>query len=270
MEDIFISKESFTTTIGVITGDNTYLEIKGQGANIHGKRSSPNWGGYGKTTGENPVPTFIAPLKRTNDVVSASPGTLLADSETALPHFPGTPVPDARAPRGMLSLEAPTEVPGMVIPYTHIPVSRYYDLLRGIYVWDEFIHQLSTELVGFERRLEEQREASLVREKELLVPVRYLGSPCQVSLRWMEGKKSCSVVPPRSKRQHFLLQHKTTIAYLCFVLEQEVSPLTSGRHSRSSGPLNGGESCVSSTDSLPLSPSEIDDFKGRFSFILLR
>ncbi|KAJ4980076.1 hypothetical protein NE237_010856 [Protea cynaroides] len=92
---------------------------------------SPSPGGHRKATGEKP------------------------DSETALPHFPGTTVPDARAPRGMRSLEAPTEVPGMGIPYTHIPVSRYYDLLRGVYVRDEFIHQLSTELVGVERRLEE-------------------------------------------------------------------------------------------------------------------
>ncbi|KAJ4979127.1 hypothetical protein NE237_009907 [Protea cynaroides] len=128
--------------------------------------SSP--GRRGKATGENPGPTFIASLKRADDVVRTSPGTLLADSETALPHFPGTTVPDARAPRGMCSLEAPTEVPGMGIPYTHIPASRYYDLLRGVYVRDEFIHKLSTELVGVEHRLEEQREASLAREKELL------------------------------------------------------------------------------------------------------
>eukprot|EP00262_Sarcandra_glabra_P007356 TRINITY_DN20090_c0_g1_i1.p1 TRINITY_DN20090_c0_g1~~TRINITY_DN20090_c0_g1_i1.p1 ORF type:complete len:444 (-),score=46.34 TRINITY_DN20090_c0_g1_i1:413-1744(-) len=38
---------------------------------------------------------------------------------------------------------------------------------------------------------------------------------------------------------------------------QEVSPLTSGRLSHSSGPLNGG----SLTDSPPVSPSEIDDVK---------
>ncbi|KAL6970459.1 hypothetical protein U1Q18_030158 [Sarracenia purpurea var. burkii] len=39
---------------------------------------------------------------------------------------------------------------------------------------------------------------------------------------------------------------------------QEVSPRTSGRLSHSSGPLNGGHSCGSLTDSPPLSPSEID------------
>jgi len=38
--------------------------------------------------------------------------------------------------------------------------------------------------------------------------------------------------------------------------QQEVSPRTSGRLSHSSGPLNG-----SLTDSPPVSPSEIDDFK---------
>ncbi|KAK9287876.1 hypothetical protein L1049_016318 [Liquidambar formosana] len=42
---------------------------------------------------------------------------------------------------------------------------------------------------------------------------------------------------------------------------QEVSPRTSGRLSHSSGPLNGGQSCGSLTDSPPVSPSEIDDVK---------
>ncbi|KAL2324436.1 hypothetical protein Fmac_023494 [Flemingia macrophylla] len=42
---------------------------------------------------------------------------------------------------------------------------------------------------------------------------------------------------------------------------QEVSPRTSGRLSHSSGPLNGTQSCGSLTDSPPVSPSEIDDFK---------
>ncbi|KAG9451912.1 hypothetical protein H6P81_004816 [Aristolochia fimbriata] len=42
---------------------------------------------------------------------------------------------------------------------------------------------------------------------------------------------------------------------------QEVSPLTSGRLSHSSGPLNGGQSCGSLTDSPPVSPSEVDDVK---------
>ncbi|XP_068634488.1 VAN3-binding protein-like [Aristolochia californica] len=42
---------------------------------------------------------------------------------------------------------------------------------------------------------------------------------------------------------------------------QEVSPLTSGRISHSSGPLNGGQSCGSLTDSPPVSPSEVDDVK---------
>ncbi|KAF8401745.1 hypothetical protein HHK36_012691 [Tetracentron sinense] len=41
---------------------------------------------------------------------------------------------------------------------------------------------------------------------------------------------------------------------------QEVSPLTSGRLSHSSGPLNGG----SLTDSPPVSPSEMDDIKMQF------
>lgn len=41
----------------------------------------------------------------------------------------------------------------------------------------------------------------------------------------------------------------------------EVSPRTSGRLSHSSGPLNGGQSCGSLTDSPPVSPSEMDDFK---------
>uniref|UniRef100_A0A5B7A5L1 VAN3-binding protein n=1 Tax=Davidia involucrata TaxID=16924 RepID=A0A5B7A5L1_DAVIN len=43
--------------------------------------------------------------------------------------------------------------------------------------------------------------------------------------------------------------------------DQEVSPRTSGRLSHSSGPLNGGQSCGSLTDSPPVSPSEIDDVK---------
>ncbi|KAK6929914.1 VAN3-binding protein-like, auxin canalization domain, partial [Dillenia turbinata] len=42
---------------------------------------------------------------------------------------------------------------------------------------------------------------------------------------------------------------------------QEVSPRTSGRLSHSSGPLTGGQSCGSLTDSPPVSPSEIDDLK---------
>lgn len=44
---------------------------------------------------------------------------------------------------------------------------------------------------------------------------------------------------------------------------QEVSPRTSGRLSHSSGPLNGGQSCGSLSDSPPVSPSEIDDKFGR-------
>nr|DAD47933.1 TPA_asm: hypothetical protein HUJ06_017870 [Nelumbo nucifera] len=43
---------------------------------------------------------------------------------------------------------------------------------------------------------------------------------------------------------------------------QEVSPLTSGRLSHSSGPLTGNQSCGSLTDSPPVSPSDdIDDVK---------
>lgn len=42
---------------------------------------------------------------------------------------------------------------------------------------------------------------------------------------------------------------------------QDVSPRTSGRLSHSSGPLNGGQSCGSLSDSPPVSPSEIDDIK---------
>lgn len=47
---------------------------------------------------------------------------------------------------------------------------------------------------------------------------------------------------------------------------QEVSPLTSGRLSHSSGPLNGGS--LTETDSPPVSPSEeFDDVvKVRFAF----
>jgi len=45
--------------------------------------------------------------------------------------------------------------------------------------------------------------------------------------------------------------------------QQEVSPRTSGRLSHSSGPLNG-----SLTDSPPVSPSEIDDFKVTMSLPL--
>ncbi|KAL6008073.1 hypothetical protein ACLOJK_033579 [Asimina triloba] len=45
------------------------------------------------------------------------------------------------------------------------------------------------------------------------------------------------------------------------IMQQEVSPRTSGRLSHSSGPLNGGQSCGSLTDSPPVSPSEIDDPK---------
>ncbi|XP_073151771.1 VAN3-binding protein-like isoform X2 [Henckelia pumila] len=41
----------------------------------------------------------------------------------------------------------------------------------------------------------------------------------------------------------------------------DVSPRTSGRLSHSSGPLNGGQSCGSLTDSPPASPSEIDEPK---------
>ncbi|KAL3507852.1 hypothetical protein ACH5RR_033234 [Cinchona calisaya] len=40
---------------------------------------------------------------------------------------------------------------------------------------------------------------------------------------------------------------------------QEVSPRTSGRLSHSSGPINGGQSCGSLSDSPPVSPSEIED-----------
>ncbi|KAL0392936.1 UNVERIFIED_CONTAM: VAN3-binding protein [Sesamum radiatum] len=43
--------------------------------------------------------------------------------------------------------------------------------------------------------------------------------------------------------------------------QSEVSPRTSGRLSHSSGPLNGGQSCGSLTDSPPVSPSEMDDPK---------
>ncbi|XP_057959620.1 VAN3-binding protein isoform X2 [Malania oleifera] len=43
--------------------------------------------------------------------------------------------------------------------------------------------------------------------------------------------------------------------------QSEVSPRTSGRLSHSSGPLNGGQSCGSLTDSPPVSPSEIEDVK---------
>ncbi|XP_029124081.1 VAN3-binding protein isoform X2 [Elaeis guineensis] len=43
--------------------------------------------------------------------------------------------------------------------------------------------------------------------------------------------------------------------------QSEVSPLTSGRLSHSSGPLNGGQSGGSLSDSPPVSPSEIDDVK---------
>ncbi|EPS59938.1 hypothetical protein M569_14867, partial [Genlisea aurea] len=46
---------------------------------------------------------------------------------------------------------------------------------------------------------------------------------------------------------------------------QDVSPRTSGRLSHSSGPLNGGQSCGSFTDSPPVSPSEIDASKYRWS-----
>ncbi|KAL0914317.1 hypothetical protein M5K25_014653 [Dendrobium thyrsiflorum] len=42
---------------------------------------------------------------------------------------------------------------------------------------------------------------------------------------------------------------------------QEVSPLTSGRLSHSSGPLNGGQSGGSLSDSPPVSPSDHDDVK---------
>jgi len=48
---------------------------------------------------------------------------------------------------------------------------------------------------------------------------------------------------------------------LTYLLQQEVSPRTSGRLSHSSGPLNGTQSCGSLTDSPPVSPSEIDDIK---------
>jgi len=40
------------------------------------------------------------------------------------------------------------------------------------------------------------------------------------------------------------------------LLQQEVSPRTSGRLSHSSGPLNG-----SLTDSPPISPHQVDDIK---------
>lgn len=46
------------------------------------------------------------------------------------------------------------------------------------------------------------------------------------------------------------------VVIVFIVLQQEVSPRTSGRLSHSSGPLNG-----SLTDSPPVSPSEIDDIK---------
>jgi len=46
-------------------------------------------------------------------------------------------------------------------------------------------------------------------------------------------------------------------------MQQEVSPRTSGRLSHSSGPLNG-----SLTDSPPVSPSEMDDFKVYTSFLI--
>jgi len=46
-------------------------------------------------------------------------------------------------------------------------------------------------------------------------------------------------------------------------VQQEVSPRTSGRLSHSSGPLNG-----SLTDSPPVSPSEMDDFKVLASFLI--
>ncbi|CDO99102.1 unnamed protein product [Coffea canephora] len=46
---------------------------------------------------------------------------------------------------------------------------------------------------------------------------------------------------------------------------QEVSPRTSGRLSHSSGPLNGGQSCGSLSDSPPVSPSEIDDKYSRLN-----
>lgn len=44
---------------------------------------------------------------------------------------------------------------------------------------------------------------------------------------------------------------------------QEVSPRTSGRLSHSSGPLNGGQSCGSLSDSPPVSPSQIEDKSSR-------
>ncbi|XP_008786050.1 VAN3-binding protein isoform X2 [Phoenix dactylifera] len=43
--------------------------------------------------------------------------------------------------------------------------------------------------------------------------------------------------------------------------QSEVSPLASGRLSHSSGPLNGGQSGGSLSDSPPVSPSDIDDVK---------
>ncbi|KAH7675154.1 Pleckstrin-like plant domain-containing protein [Dioscorea alata] len=43
--------------------------------------------------------------------------------------------------------------------------------------------------------------------------------------------------------------------------QSEVSPLTSGRLSHSSGPLNGGQNSGSLTDSPPVSPSDMDDVK---------
>ncbi|KAL0284623.1 UNVERIFIED_CONTAM: VAN3-binding protein [Sesamum calycinum] len=55
-----------------------------------------------------------------------------------------------------------------------------------------------------------------------------------------------------------------------FKVAQEVSPRTSGRLSHSSGPLNGGQSCGSLTDSPPVSPSEMDEPKSNeFSLQLL-
>ncbi|XP_071940471.1 VAN3-binding protein-like isoform X2 [Coffea arabica] len=47
--------------------------------------------------------------------------------------------------------------------------------------------------------------------------------------------------------------------------QSEVSPRTSGRLSHSSGPLNGGQSCGSLSDSPPVSPSEIDDKYSRLN-----
>ncbi|XP_010256167.1 PREDICTED: VAN3-binding protein isoform X2 [Nelumbo nucifera] len=54
---------------------------------------------------------------------------------------------------------------------------------------------------------------------------------------------------------------RSEFSWLYKYIKMEVSPLTSGRLSHSSGPLAGNQSCGSLTDSPPVSPSEIDDVK---------